>query len=251
MLLEIETDKATVELEAPESGVLREVTAVAGDEVPVGNVIAKIWTTEDMEEGAVKLSERTFLNDSSSARISARVTQVSRPLGNNQSSQAPNRLAGDAQSVRKRVPSSPKARRLAAERGMDLGNFPSSSEARPVTVASLANRENPATVESGFAVAPGRIWRIMAERTSEAWKNIPHFYLMRELDASNRVAWRQSLRSGSSYHVTCTDLVLKKVATSLRSHPRLTSQWKEGRCSPMQKLTSAWLWQLTMDLWFR
>jgi pyruvate dehydrogenase E2 component (dihydrolipoamide acetyltransferase) len=67
----------------------------------------------------------------------------------------------------------------------------------------------------------------MAERMEEAWKSIPHFYLVRELDASNLIAWRESLRS-SPHQITYTDLIVKKVAGCLLEHPHLRSEWKSG-----------------------
>jgi pyruvate dehydrogenase E2 component (dihydrolipoamide acetyltransferase) len=72
----------------------------------------------------------------------------------------------------------------------------------------------------------------MAERTAEAWRTIPHFYLVRDADASKLIDWRESLRSRLAHDVTYTDLLVKKVATCLRSHPQLTSEWRNGSIQP-------------------
>src|ERR1700753_81757 len=68
MLLEIETDKATVELEAVASGILRGITAVAGDEVPVGSVIAVIWAKGEAEAQSATQSTAKASDTTSSAK---------------------------------------------------------------------------------------------------------------------------------------------------------------------------------------
>jgi pyruvate dehydrogenase E2 component (dihydrolipoamide acetyltransferase) len=216
LLLEIETDKATVELDAPASGILRDVTASAGDEVPVGTIIARIWTAEDTanteEKPATEFAQTRHVNSTSdlSRQLPDTATHV--------------HTTPPSDSIRNRVPASPKARRLASERESDLNSLVPSDSRSPLIAPSVDRSASP-----GFASSrtPGRVWRIMAERMEQAWKNIPHFYLVRELDASNLIAWRESLRS-SPDQITYTDLIVKNVAGCLRDHPHLRSEWKSG-----------------------
>jgi pyruvate dehydrogenase E2 component (dihydrolipoamide acetyltransferase) len=215
LLLEIETDKATVELDAPASGILRDVTAFAGDEVPIGTIIARIWTAEDtanIEEKPAAEFAQTSVSDLSRQPPSTATHVHTTP---------------SSDSIRNRVPASPKARRLASERKIDLNSLAPSDSRSPLIASTLPGVDRSASQGLTSSRTPGRIWRIMAERMEEAWKNIPHFYLVRELDASNLIAWRESLRS-SPHQITYTDLIVKKVAGCLLEHPYLRSEWKSG-----------------------
>jgi pyruvate dehydrogenase E2 component (dihydrolipoamide acetyltransferase) len=219
MLLEVETDKVTVELEAPASGILRNVTAHPGDEVPVGTVIAKIWGDNEIEASTAPMEHEP--SPSGHAVPHGQIGGVGTARTNEHISSAP-----QSNLSRGRVPSSPKARRLAAERGIDLSSLSASGSAAPVVAAHVSQAKTSDEQAEGGAEV-GRIWRIVADRTLEAWKTIPHFYLVREVDATNLTAWRQSLCE-SVQGLTYSDLLVRKVAACLRSHPRLNSQWKDG-----------------------
>src|SRR5207244_7221243 len=93
------------------------------------------------------------------------------------------------------------------------------------------------TVEAARAAVPtgeqkesavSNIWRIMAERTTQSWTSVPHFYLMREVNASRLITWREQLQKRSTEKVTYTDLLVKIVASVLREYPRLNASWRAG-----------------------
>jgi pyruvate dehydrogenase E2 component (dihydrolipoamide acetyltransferase) len=69
---------------------------------------------------------------------------------------------------------------------------------------------------------------MMAERVTQAWTTIPHFYLLREANAAALVAWRASAQPRLSAKLTVTDLLIKLVAAALRQHPRLNASWQAG-----------------------
>jgi pyruvate dehydrogenase E2 component (dihydrolipoamide acetyltransferase) len=220
MLLEVETDKATVELEAVASGILRGITAVAGDEVPVGTVIAKIWVEGETEEQPAKASSA----ENGKSRTLEKPGVERTPTLSRQAPPSQPPAATESDRSPRRAPSSPKARRLAAERGIGLDRI-STGNAPIVASHVLQSAEIAVTRET--AVTPGRIWRIMAERTTEAWKTIPHFYLNRQIDASKLAGWREALRA-SAPGVTYTDLLVRKTAACLRLHPAVNSEWRDG-----------------------
>ncbi len=140
-------------------------------------------------------------------------------------------------------PASPKARRLAGEHGIDLaelvGTGPDSAVlANDVLVAVAARPVAGAENGAATVVAPSSgaastsssispIWRIMAERTTQSWQQIPHFFLLREVNASRLVAWRDGVRKQHE-GVTYTDLLVKVVAETLRTHPRMNASWQSG-----------------------
>jgi pyruvate dehydrogenase E2 component (dihydrolipoamide acetyltransferase) len=211
-IAEIMTDKATVELESPATGVLSGIAAQDGDEVPVGQVIAYVLAAGEALDGATDAG--------------------------------PQHAPAPEARVPVQVPASPKARRLAGERGRDLATIVGTGPFGAVLAADvLALSHTPVAALASAPAAPapqdtadgsalGAIWRIMAERTTQSWTHTPHFFLLREVNASRLVAWRAQARRQSATPVTYTDLLVKLVGVALRQHPRLNSSWHDGSVVP-------------------
>jgi len=197
-IVEIETDKVTVEIEAPASGVLRDVTARAGDVVPVGQTIALIVAPG--EAGAV--GPTPVATPAPAAAVPAA------------------RLAA----------ASPKARRLAAERGRDVSALRGSGPGGAVLAADVATAKLPEVPPARSVEAPGvsTVWRIMAERMTASWTTAPHFYLVREVNVSRLVSWLEKARKQTGAHVTYTDLLVKLIAATISQHPAVNASWKDG-----------------------
>jgi pyruvate dehydrogenase E2 component (dihydrolipoamide acetyltransferase) len=140
------------------------------------------------------------------------------------------------------VAASPKARRLAAERGIDLralkGSGPGGAvlemdlplvAAPPLTTPPLSTRPLTLPSPQRGEGEVGTVWRIMAERMTASWTSAPHFYLVREVNVTRLVAWLGKARKQTGAHVTYTDLLVKLVAATLAQHPRVAVSWKDGR----------------------
>jgi pyruvate dehydrogenase E2 component (dihydrolipoamide acetyltransferase) len=214
-LLEVETDKAVVEVEAPASGTLSSISAEAGAEVPVGTAIAVILGAGESVQVPDKPSAQAAEDSAPAAADEPVAAQPSAaPL------QPIPQAAGDPEA--RLAAASPLARRLAAEGGMDLAAVAGTGPGGAVLATDLP----PATSGEG-EVEVGRMWRIMAERTATGW-TAPHFYLTREVMAEPLVAFRAGL-AAKGEKVTVTDLLVKVSALILTDHPRLCSAWKDGR----------------------
>jgi pyruvate dehydrogenase E2 component (dihydrolipoamide acetyltransferase) len=257
-ILEIETDKVTVEIEAPAAGVLGDVTAQEGDVVPVGRTIALIFAPGEAGAGAAspprapaataasagapsgtvkasplarKLAEQHGVDLATIRTTSGRVEKAD-VLAHVESRKSP--PAGNGVAARLTA-ASPKARRLAGERGLDVGDLRGSgprgavlaadvlAAASPAPAAPAAPRRHPPVA----APSVGTVWRIMAERMTQSFTTVPHFYLVREVDASRLVAWRQRARKQIA-DLTYTDLLVKLVAVSIARQPRVNVSWKDG-----------------------
>ncbi|HEY6017747.1 MAG TPA: dihydrolipoamide acetyltransferase family protein, partial [Gaiellaceae bacterium] len=73
------------------------------------------------------------------------------------------------------------------------------------------------------------VWRTMAERMQASWRDVPHFYLQRDCDATRLNSWRDAVRRRPDYeHVTHTDLLVKVCAAALLEHPRVNASWRDG-----------------------
>jgi pyruvate dehydrogenase E2 component (dihydrolipoamide acetyltransferase) len=221
-LLEVETDKVTVEIEAPDAGTLAGVAAVEGAEVPVGTVIAHVLaageTAADLPEQAELLVQAT-----SAAAGNGSVTEAAALV---------------AERPRRRQLASPKARRLAQVRGIDLdglaGSGPGGAVIAADVEAALAQPEPVTEVQSGTrsdgaGLEVGSVWRVMAERMQRAWQEVPQFVLTRDADASRLLSWQEAVRrKPGCERVSITDLLLRICAEALRRHPRLTASWRDG-----------------------
>lgn len=286
-LVEIETDKATVEIEAPAHGFLARVVANVGAEVPVGQVIATVLAPGEVAP-ALEPRSRNEVGDGESRSahsVRARETRTDGAAAQNDgtrptaiaTSLLASRIAADHQvdlsrikvagpRVRKtdvlaylqnhqqtpplnrrQVAASPKARRLAREQGRDLAAIRGSGPLGAVLAADVLappDSQNPElfNVSTTFTNEAhnqdiSTIWRIMAERTAQSWTSVPHFYLVREVDASRLIAWRNHLLLHQEIaDITYTDLLAKIVATALRLHPRLNSTWSAGRITLLPEI---------------
>jgi pyruvate dehydrogenase E2 component (dihydrolipoamide acetyltransferase) len=124
---------------------------------------------------------------------------------------------------------SPKARRLAEERGIDLGALAGSGPSGAVVSADVEAAHVPPANGDGDAPSVGSIWRVMAERTQRAWQEVPQFVLSRECDATRLLSWHAAMRRKPGCEdVSITDLLVRVSAEALRRHPRLTASWRDG-----------------------
>jgi pyruvate dehydrogenase E2 component (dihydrolipoamide acetyltransferase) len=199
-LMEVETDKATVEVESPATGILAAVTASSGDDITVGRAIALILAPGETPAAVAPPAAST-------RRAAAAVPPD--PSGASTSAPAPSRPAGPAG----RPQASPKARRLAAEKGVDLAQVLGTGPGGAVLEEDVLQA---GAIPGGPAAEPA-LWRAMAENVTRSWTSAPHFYVVREVDATGL----QAERSRHPQGVTYTDLMVKAAAAALARHPRV------------------------------
>jgi pyruvate dehydrogenase E2 component (dihydrolipoamide acetyltransferase) len=215
-LLEIETDKAVMEIEAPGDGVLGGVKAQAGAEIPVGQTIA--WILRPGE--AIPLDQPA----AQSGRHQERPATQAAPTA----TEAPGPPAASAPRI------SPKARRLAKELNVDLSQVRGSGPGGEILAADIQAAAGSPSAQ-GLQTATRQaaplspIARLMAERTTQSWTTVPHFFVVREFDAGAlnhaRAQKAAALEKARGPRVTHTDLLVALVARVLARHPRLNASW--------------------------
>ena len=230
-LLEIETDKAVVEIEAPGDGFLAGITAHEGAVIPVGETIA--WLVAAGEKAPAAKSP---------AMPSARATSLAPAAGRTTSAAAKGAAAAVTQTSSQ---ISPKARRLAKELGVDTGALSGSGPdgtitAEDVQAAADAKNSGPSSsmakpdssVTSGAAQAGeplSQVARLMAERMTQSWTSVPHFFLTRDVDCTQWMAAHKRLGSkiekSNGAKLTITDLLIAAVARALVTHPVMNASW--------------------------
>ena len=220
-LLEIETDKAVVEVEAPGDGILAGITADVGAVIPVGETIA--WLVAPGEKPPVKAA---------TAAPAARATSAAQAAAAVAPAQArPAAAAGVGGQI------SPKARRLAKELGVDVGTIQGTGPDGTITsedVQAAANAKGAAAPATTAAIAAtaateplSQLARLMAERTTQSWTGVPHFFLVQSVDCSALMEAQKKLSAGSAAGTapTITDLLIKLLARVLEKHPRMNASW--------------------------
>jgi pyruvate dehydrogenase E2 component (dihydrolipoamide acetyltransferase) len=205
-LVEVETDKVTVEMEAPASGVLGAIAADEGEDVPVGGRIGWI-----LAPGESPPPEQLPGPPPAGARPGAGATPSGGPAAGGVTTSGPR--------------ASPLARRRAREAGVELGAVRGTGPDGAVTAADVASaRGETAAPAAEPPPQAGVVWRRMVENVSASWASVPHFALIRDVDADRLVGWREALGDD----VTLTDLLVWIVARALGRHPDLNARWEDG-----------------------
>jgi pyruvate dehydrogenase E2 component (dihydrolipoamide acetyltransferase) len=271
-IMEIETDKVTIEIEAPASGILGGILVREGEVVPVGQTIAWILAPGESPPAAAALNQptgRTGGNHNApipppvaAQPVSVEASPLARNIASEQGldlalvkpagkriekadvmaylqeARGPGTGSANLTSSVRLSPASPKARRLAAERGLELSSISGSGPLGAVLAVDLPPQTVPAAPSN--LETPATLWRVMAEHMTDSWSSVPHFYLMREVDASQLIEWRSHVRQAveklNGTKLTFTDLLVKTVGFALRSHPRLNAAWADGRIQLNQSI---------------
>jgi len=210
-LLEIETDKAVLEVESPADGILAGISEQAGAVVPVGKTIAWI-----VRSGETLPTEIAASGPVQPATEGVRDTAPVVP--------APGSGSG--------TQISPKARRLAQEQGVDIARLRGSGPGGEILasdVLAAAESKGAAPAAPKDVEIPSSIGRLMAERTTQSWTTVPHFFVVREVDASALVEVRERLGSAiqqaRGIKVTQTDLLVALLSRVLVKHSRMNASW--------------------------
>ena len=236
LLAEIETDKATMELESYKNGTLLYQGAKKGDKIAVNDLLCIIG-----EKGKVDVD----------AIVAAAKSGGAGPVDSLQSSvESPKEEAAATTEIDEhhastgngRVKASPLAKKLAAEKGVDLKLVQGSGDGGRI-VKSDINNYKPAKQESKISpvaaqyppsgaggvsfdeVPVSQMRKVIAKRLAESKFTAPHFYLTMVIDMDNAVASRAKLNEVSKVKISFNDLVLKACALALKQHPAVNSSW--------------------------
>ncbi len=221
-LMEVETDKATVEVEATASGILVNVTAVAGDEVPVGKTIALILAPGET------VSQKTTASSASVKEISKPASVESKLEHRTETPRYTPRVSGS------RVLASPAARRIAREQGVDLGGANGSGPEGSVLIVDVRRAKEKQTLEPSAAQRVSRLVplspmrRIVGERMTQSKQSAPHFYIDMDIDMTAVVRARNSWKqSGERVLPSINDFILSACALALRDFPMLNARFTD------------------------
>jgi pyruvate dehydrogenase E2 component (dihydrolipoamide acetyltransferase) len=209
-LLEIETDKVSFELEAQADGILAGIRSREGDVVPVGQVIA--WLVSPGEQPPAESSDSAARGMAAQARpqtaTAASVAAAAAPAAQPSPGRGP------------RI--SPKARRIAEEKGVDITKIQGTGPDGQITGEDVLKAADAPPAAASSDETLSAIARLMAERTTQSWTTVPHFFLARDVDATALIAAREQLGRDQFTH---TDFLITLTARALRSHPKMNASW--------------------------
>ncbi len=248
VLAEIETDKATMELESYKNGELLYIGAQKGEKIPVNGLLCIIGEKGKVDIDAIVAATKT---GNASVTAEAPAKKTAEPVVENKSSSpktetvskttvttTQSSLNGDG-----RVKASPLAKKLASEKGIDISKVSGSGDGGRITKSDIDNYKETAaggsksniptaTIpaftagEEGYTDIPNsQIRTIIAKRLGESKFSAPHFYLTMEINMDNAISARAQLNEVSPVKISFNDLVVKAAALALRQHPAVNASW--------------------------
>lgn len=238
ILADVETDKATMELENFESGTLLYVGVKKGESVPVDTIIAIIGKPgEDISGLLAGGSAAPAAAPAPADAAPAPAAVAAAPAPAPAAAPAPAPVAASADS---RLKASPLARRIAEEKGIDLRAVAGSGDNGRIVVRDLA--QAPAATAAAPSAAPvvfasvtgeerfsevavSQMRKTIARRLAESKFSAPHFYLTVDIDMDQAMAARAQINEVAPVKVSFNDMVIKAAALSLRKHPKINSSW--------------------------
>ena len=242
VLADIETDKATMELESYKDGILLYQGAKAGEKILVNEllcIIGKDGLDINAIVAAVKGEAANAADDSRklsspAAATSAAPTQASAPAAT-----ANTAVANDG-----RIFASPLAKKIAQEKGIDLKYVKGTGENGRITRADLENytpgTAAPAASTASASAAPvfvpsgtvsfvdtpvSQMRKVIAKRLSESLFTAPHFYLTMKINMDAAIKARTLLNENATTKISFNDMIVKATALSLKQHPKVNSSW--------------------------
>ncbi len=240
LLADVETDKATMELESYKSGKLLYIGAAKGDKVPVNALLCIIG-----EEGKVDV-DKIVAASRGGAAVSGDAPKAAPEQAQPAAAEAPAQPESAGSSVENgRVKASPLAKRLAAEKGIDISKVSGSGDGgriikadidnyKPSAQPAAASQDKPAQAAASTApagqvsfdeVPVSQMRKVIAKRLAESKFSAPHFYLTMSINMDNAVESRKKINEVAKVKISFNDMVLKACAIALKQHPKVNSSW--------------------------
>lgn len=242
VLAEIETDKATMELESYKNGTLLYQGAKAGEKIQVNDLLCIIGD-------ASKINVDDIVAASKGGVAVTTVAAEQPTAADSNSSAATTTNTAGSTTTDGRVKASPLAKKIASEKGIDISlvkgtgdggriikadidNYKpaaapaaSAEPAKPAASATAPATTVTADNNSYTDVPVSQMRKVIAKRLAESLFTAPHFFLTMAIDMDNAIATRTKLNEISKVKISFNDMVLKAVAVALRQHPAINSSW--------------------------
>jgi pyruvate dehydrogenase E2 component (dihydrolipoamide acetyltransferase) len=238
LLAEIETDKATMEFESYEDGILLHIGVEKGKTAPVDSILA-IFGKEGEDISALLAGEQVPAAQPAAVSAPAVQQTAPAPAAAPVAAVAVAKVA-EAVSNNGRLKASPLARKIAEEKGVDIAAIAGSGDGgrivrrdvesyTPGQAAAAKSAAAPTFVAAGTEnyndVVVSQMRKAIARRLTDSKLDAPHFYLTMDIDMDNAIAVRKAIVDSGS-KVSFNDMVLKAAAMALKKHPAVNASWR-------------------------
>jgi pyruvate dehydrogenase E2 component (dihydrolipoamide acetyltransferase) len=242
VLAEIESDKATMEFESFQDGVLLHIGVEKGKAAPVDSILAilgqkgeDISTLLEAEKGKSKIVEEKIVKKEEAKEDSVEEKHVVKeevkaaaeaPIANRQP-----QIVNRQSETDSRLKASPLARKLAEDKGIDIARIAGSGDGgrivkRDVETFGTGGFAAPMTVERYTEVPVSQMRKTIAKRLAESKFTAPHFYLTMRIDMDEMMKARESINEVAPMKVSFNDLIIKACAVALKKHPQVNASWQ-------------------------
>jgi len=243
LLAEIETDKATMDFESFQDGVLLYIGVEEGKAAPIDSILAILGAAgEDYKAILASDSAKAETPKEATAEVTAPAPTPTPPPAPKPavSSSIPSSAPAPVSNDDSRVKASPLAKKLATEKGIDISSVHGSGDGGRIVKSDIENYQIPASDAKAVAAAPvfvpagtesyteiavTQMRKVIARRLAESKFSAPHFYLTTEIDMDNAIASRSTINAAGDVKISYNDFVVKACGMALRKHPVINSSW--------------------------
>ena len=236
ILAEIETDKATMELESYKTGTLLHIGAQAGEKISVNALLCIIGEPGKVDVASLVDAAKSGPAPASPAAATTTPTPAPAPTATVAGAPVATPVStASATTADGRVKASPLAKKIAQEKGVDLRSLQGSGDGGRIVKADIDNYKPgtsaaPAPFVGNFTeghtdIPNSQMRNVIAKRLGESMFSAPHFYLTMEITMDNAMSARTQLNEVSPVKVSFNDMVVKAVSLALRQHPAINASW--------------------------
>ncbi len=239
ILAEVETDKATMDMEVYAKGTILHLAVSEGDATPVDSIIAIVGAAGEDFQSLLSGNNVSAASENNVAETTtAAVTPASASPASTPSTPTTTAPAANTNNLPSsdRLKASPLAKKLAEEKGINIQDIAGSGENGRIVKKDIENYSPAASattvisapvsgVESFHEVNVSQMRKTIASRLAESKFTAPHFYLTVEINMDKASAAREQMNAISDVKISMNDLVVKATAASLRKNPNINSSW--------------------------
>ena len=249
ILAEVETDKATMELESYDDGFLLHVGVKDGESVPVDGVIAIIGEKgENIDDILKEVSNEQNNNEAVDPKDEEEIVDEDESVEENLEVKEEEEVKNtedkiediniDFSNESDRIKASPLAKKLASEKGVDISMVKGSGDGGRIIKEDIENFKHSENIpikevklpeiyskESYEEIPVSQMRKTISKRLAESKFSAPHFYLTMEIDMDNCIEGRNKINETSDIKISFNDIIIKAAAVSLRKHPMVNASF--------------------------
>ncbi len=249
ILAEVETDKATMELESYDDGFLLHVGVKDGESVPVDGVIAIIGEKgENIDDILKEVSNEKNNNEAVDPKDEEEIVDEDESVEENLEVKEEEEVKNtedkiediniDFSNESDRIKASPLAKKLASEKGVDISMVKGSGDGGRIIKEDIENFKHSENIpikevklpeiyskESYEEIPVSQMRKTISKRLAESKFSAPHFYLTMEIDMDNCIEGRNKINETSDVKISFNDIIIKAAAVSLRKHPMVNASF--------------------------